>query len=62
MHNEYAKEIVDSIIKPSRSSNPSSDTVYQGTVINTYVKGISKKFRRFGNRSMSGPPLLIQQK
>jgi hypothetical protein len=35
-------------MKPSRSNNP-SDTTYQGMVIITYVKDISKKFRLIGN-------------
>jgi hypothetical protein len=37
-------------MKPSTRSRPSSDTIYQGTVIIPYVKGISKKFRSIGNR------------
>jgi hypothetical protein len=42
--NEYPEGLVDSVLKPLTSNRPSSDTVYQGTVI-PYVKGISKKFR-----------------
>jgi hypothetical protein len=34
----------------SRSNRPSSDTIYQGIVIVPYVKDISEKFRRIGNR------------
>jgi hypothetical protein len=48
--NEYPQEFVDSVIKPSRSSRHSSDTIYQGTLIITYIKGISEKLRRNGNR------------
>jgi hypothetical protein len=36
-------------MKPSRSNCPSSDTIYKGTVIILYVKGISEKFRLIGN-------------
>jgi hypothetical protein len=46
--NEYPQEFVNSIMKPVRSSRP-SETIYQGTVIIPYVKGISKKFRCTGN-------------
>jgi hypothetical protein len=35
MHNEYPQELVDSIIKPLRSSCP-PDTIYQGMVIIPY--------------------------
>jgi hypothetical protein len=48
--NEYPHEFVDCVMKPSRSNRPSSDTVYQGRVIILYVKGISSKLRRGGNR------------
>jgi hypothetical protein len=44
MLNEYPQIFVDSIIKPLGSNHPSSDTIYQGTVIIPYVKGIFKKF------------------
>jgi hypothetical protein len=50
MLNEYPQEFVDCVMKPLRGNHPSSDTVYQGTVIIPYVKGISGKFRRIGNR------------
>jgi hypothetical protein len=40
MLNEYPQEFVDSTMKPLRSNCP-SDTIYQGTVIIPYVKGIS---------------------
>jgi hypothetical protein len=50
MLNEYQQEYFDSIIKPSRRNRPSSDTIYQGTVIIPYVKSISEKFRCIGNR------------
>jgi hypothetical protein len=45
MLNEYSKELVDSVIKPLTRNRPSSDTIYQSTVVIPYVKGISKKFR-----------------
>jgi hypothetical protein len=45
MLNEYPKEFVDSVMKPSVKNRPTSDTVYQGTVVIPYVKGISEKFR-----------------
>jgi predicted GIY-YIG superfamily endonuclease len=47
---EYPQEFIDSIMKLSRSSGPFSDTIYQGTFIIPYDKGISKKFRHIGNR------------
>jgi hypothetical protein len=50
MLNEYPQEFIDSIIKPSRSNRPSSDTIYQGMVTVTYVKGIFKKFSYMGKR------------
>jgi hypothetical protein len=50
MLNEYPQEFVDSIMKLSRSNSPSSDTVYQDTVVIPYVAGISEKFKRTGNR------------
>jgi hypothetical protein len=50
MFNEYPKVLIDCIMKPPRSNRPSSDTIYQGTVIIPYVKGISEKFRWTGNR------------
>jgi hypothetical protein len=39
MPNEYPKEFVDSVMKPSVRNRPTSDTVYQGTVVIPYVKG-----------------------
>jgi hypothetical protein len=36
-------------MKLSRCNRPSSDTIYQDTVIIPYVKGVSEKFRRTGN-------------
>jgi hypothetical protein len=50
MLKEYPQEFVDSVMKPPRSNHPSSDTIYQGTVIIPYVKGISEKLRRVRNR------------
>jgi hypothetical protein len=51
MLNEYPKEFADSLIKPSRSNRPSSDTIYCCTVIIPYVKGIFEKMRHIGNHS-----------
>jgi hypothetical protein len=51
MLNEYPQEFVDSIMKPSRSNCPYSDTIYQGTILIPHVKVISKKFRHIGNNS-----------
>jgi hypothetical protein len=45
MLSEYPEEFVD-----STRNRPSPDTVYQGTVVIPYAKGISEKFRRIGNR------------
>jgi hypothetical protein len=50
MLNEYPQKFVDSIMKPSRSNRPSSDTIYQGTVIIPQVKCISEKFRCIGKQ------------
>jgi hypothetical protein len=50
MLNEYPQEFAYSMMKPSRSNCPSSDTIYQGTVTIPHVKGISQKFRHNGNR------------
>jgi hypothetical protein len=50
MLNGYAQGFVDSVKKPSRRNRPSSDTIYQGTVIIPYVRSIFKKFRCIGNR------------
>jgi hypothetical protein len=50
MLNEHPKEFVDSVMKPSARNHPSSDTVYQSTVVIPYVKGISEKFRCIKNR------------
>jgi hypothetical protein len=37
-------------MKPLARNHPSSDTVYQDTVVIPYVEGTSEKFRRIGNR------------
>jgi hypothetical protein len=50
MLSKYPNEFVDSIMKPSARNHPTSDTVYQGTVVIPYGNGISDKFRRIGNR------------
>jgi hypothetical protein len=50
MLNEHPQEFVHSIMEPGRCNRPSSDTIYHGTVIIPYVRGISEKFRRIGNR------------
>jgi hypothetical protein len=49
MLSEYPEEFNDSIVKTSTRNRLSSDTVYQGTVVIPYVKGISEKFRLIGN-------------
>jgi hypothetical protein len=49
MLNEYPQEFVDSVMMPSRSNHPSSDTIYQGTVIIPYFKAVSEKLRCIGN-------------
>jgi hypothetical protein len=45
MINDRRQEFIDSIMKPLRSNRPSSDIIYQVTVIITYVKGISRYSR-----------------
>jgi hypothetical protein len=50
MLNEYNKEVVDSVVKPSVRNCPSSDTVYESTLVIAYVKGTPERFRRIGNR------------
>jgi hypothetical protein len=50
MLNEYPRELIDSILKPSRNNRLSSDTIHQGTVIIPNVKGICEEFRLIGNR------------
>jgi hypothetical protein len=40
---DYPEEFIDSIMKPSRSNRPSSDTLYQEMVIIPYVKGVSPR-------------------
>lgn len=42
--NEYPQEFDESIMNPSRSNHPSSDTIYQNKLIIPNVKGISEKF------------------
>jgi hypothetical protein len=49
MLNRYPKEFVDSVMKPSTKYHPSSDIIFQDTVIIPYGKGIPKKFRCTGN-------------
>jgi hypothetical protein len=39
MFNEYPKEFGDSVMKPLRRNRPSSDTIFQGTVIIPYHCG-----------------------
>jgi hypothetical protein len=50
MVNEYPKELVDSVMKPSARCRPSSERVCKGTVVILYVKDTSEKFRCIGNR------------
>jgi hypothetical protein len=49
MLNEYPKEFANSAMKPLAINRPTSDRVYQGTVIIPYVTGTSEKFRHIGN-------------
>jgi hypothetical protein len=37
-------------MKPWKSNHPSSDIIYQGTVIIPYTRGTSENFRHIGNR------------
>jgi hypothetical protein len=50
MLNKYPQEFIDSIMKCSKSSHPYSDKIYQGTIIISYIKVISEKLTRIGNR------------
>jgi hypothetical protein len=50
MLNEYPKKFVDSVMKQLPRNRPSSDTIFQDTVVIPYAKGTSEKFRRIGNR------------
>jgi hypothetical protein len=67
MLNEYPKKYIDCIMKPLSSNYPSSDTLYQGTVLNPYVKHFPEKFRRIGNhfnlrtifKTLYGTPMKI---
>jgi hypothetical protein len=47
--NKYPQVFVDAVIKPLKSNHPSSDTIYQDTIITPYVTGISEKSRYTGN-------------
>jgi hypothetical protein len=47
MHNEYRQEFVDSMTKPLRSRRPSSDTIYQDTVIIPYDRVTSDNWKPF---------------
>jgi hypothetical protein len=49
MLNKYPKEFVDSVMKLSARNRPSSDTVYQDTVVIPDVKDISEIFTCIGN-------------
>jgi hypothetical protein len=48
--NEYPQEFTDSIMKPGRRDGASLDRLYHSTILIPYIKVISKKFRRNGNR------------
>jgi hypothetical protein len=52
MLNEYPKEFVYSVMKPSRSNRP-SDTIDHGTIIILYVKGILRNSDALGTVSIS---------
>jgi hypothetical protein len=49
MLNENPQKFIDFPMKPLRSNCPSSDIIYQGTVIIPHIKGTSEKFRHIGN-------------
>jgi hypothetical protein len=55
MPNEYPEEFVDSIIKPMISNDPSSDTIYHGTVIIPHVKISPRYPDALETVSTSGP-------
>jgi hypothetical protein len=49
MLTEYPKESAGSVMKSSTRNRPSSNTIYQGTVVIPYVMGTSEKCRHIGN-------------
>jgi hypothetical protein len=53
MLSEYPRGFVDPVIKPSTRNLPTTDRVYQGTVVIPYVKGISRKSNASGTVSIS---------
>jgi hypothetical protein len=55
MLNEYPKEFVDSVMKPSKSSHPSSDTIYQGTILFHMLRVFMRNSDALETVSMSGP-------
>jgi hypothetical protein len=61
MLNDFPQEFVDSITKSPRSNRPFSDTIYQHTIIIPYIKGISEKYRRIGNRFNARTIVKIKQ-
>jgi uncharacterized protein (UPF0335 family) len=48
--NGYPQRLMDSIMKSRKNKNPSTDKVPHSTVVIPYIRGISEKFRRIGNR------------
>jgi hypothetical protein len=48
--NGHPSALVNSIISTPTTSPPDIDLTTQGTVVIPYVKGVSEKFRRIGNR------------
>jgi hypothetical protein len=48
MLNEIPQHFVGSVMKPSTRNRPSSDTIYENTVIPPYVKGFFEKFGSIG--------------
>jgi uncharacterized protein (UPF0335 family) len=48
--NGYPQRVIDSVMKSRKNNNPSTGKVPQSTGEIPYVRGISEKFRRIGNR------------
>jgi hypothetical protein len=55
MLNEYLKEFVDSVMKLSRSSRPSSGKIHQGTIRILYVRVSPRNSDALETVSISGP-------
>jgi hypothetical protein len=55
MFNEYPKEFVEPVMKPSIRNSPSSDTIYQGTVIIPMLRIFPRNSDASGTFSISEP-------